>query len=180
MRISKYLFLLSISLAVSNITCKNSNGPLDMPIGGITQTLRDSSGYFIIVSVDPNDWKLNLSPQPSFTIEQNGKFSTFITPAYPNPSSDSISVMFSLSVATKVSFKIIDGNGNVVRTLMDGDFTAGYYRVDWRLNDQSGNRVKAGLYRCTYSWKARVFAAGSNYSQNADVAVSGVGDIQVN
>ena len=62
---------------------------------------------------------------------------------------------------------------------MNGNYSAGYYRAVWKLNDDAGNKLKAGLYRCVYSWNALVFPIGS-HSPTANVNVSGYGDIQVN
>lgn len=158
----------------------SSTGPSGEESGTtITHTLRDSSGGPVVVSVDPDDWNLEMAPTPPFTIQKTGAFSTYITPAYPNPGSDSVSILFSLSVATTVTFKIFDSNQNVVNVLIDGEHPAGFYRLDWRLDDQSGIKVAPGFYHCTYAWNAEVFRQGSNYADSLHVSVSGSGDIEV-
>jgi hypothetical protein len=180
MKITLTLFFSVSIFSCCFVSCKKAAGPSTAGSSTIiTHTLRDSSGSPVVISTDPDDWNLNLTPTPSFTIQETGSFATFITPAYPNPSSDSVSIVFSLSVATTVTFKIFDSNQNLVNVLIDGNHPAGYYLVNWRLDDQLGNNVAPGFYHCTYTWNARVFRQGSNYMDYSDVAVSGSGDIEV-
>ncbi len=166
-------------LLILTNSCSNSTEPIKLNFDTITRTTLDRYGHMVIIYADPTDWLINLTPQPDFIIDDSGQFSTFITPAYPNPSTDSIRIKFSLSLETNVHFEIIDENRNLVKTLMDESQHAGYYTVTWNLDDNNGSRVKTGFYRCNYSWEAVVFEKGSNQTHSQIVQVTGYGDIQV-
>lgn len=82
----------------------------------------------------------------AFQLEQN----------YPNPfSSEAISrlagnpgtvISFSLPVSGEVTVNIYDETGQLVRTLVDGERTAGRHNVHWDGRNRFGNTVAAGIY----------------------------------
>ena len=178
-----HLVVISVSITcavLSFIGCKNSVEPPRNPTPGITVTQRDGSGGYKVLSVDTADWRLNPQPKPDFQFEQTGPLSTYISPAFPNPSSDSVSIQFSLSSGGSVTFRIFDADSNLVRDLFEQDLGAGFCRVNWNLKDDTGTRVKPGFYLCVYFWPARLYKVGTNHSQYLDVGIFGSGDIQVN
>jgi hypothetical protein len=72
--------------------------------------------------------------------------------SYPNPLSaaasadDATTIRFALPKPETVSIKIYDVLGRLVKTLQQQNLPAGYHRLFWRGDDQSGARVGAGVY----------------------------------
>ena len=60
---------------------------------------------------------------------------------FPNPVSNSSTILFSLAQAGKASMKIFDLNGRLVKTLADGEMTEGEHQIEWNAAD-----VNAGVY----------------------------------
>lgn len=100
---------------------------------GITFT--DASG--IVLSTDPDDW---CTPAIS---DLNA-----LPPAYPNPSLGPVTIRFTLGSSASVLIRIVDGNCNVVRELVNGVRAAGQHQVVWDRKDDAGVDLPAGLYRC--------------------------------
>ncbi|MDP9119286.1 MAG: T9SS type A sorting domain-containing protein [Actinomycetota bacterium] len=67
-------------------------------------------------------------------------------PAWPNPSSGSTRLRFTLVAEEAVTLDVIDVAGRRVRRLAAGLRAAGAHDVTWDLHDQAGRRVRAGLY----------------------------------
>ena len=66
--------------------------------------------------------------------------------AYPNPSSSSATITYSIGKTGKVSLKIFDIMGRIIKTLVNGEVTAGIYNIQWNVNDEKGIAVPAGIY----------------------------------
>jgi hypothetical protein len=66
--------------------------------------------------------------------------------ATPNPFRDGTAVSFTLSRPTTVSLAVFDTAGRRVRTLVEGERTAGTQEAHWDGRDASGSRVAAGVY----------------------------------
>ncbi|HTP81210.1 MAG TPA: phospholipase D-like domain-containing protein [Bacteroidota bacterium] len=67
---------------------------------------------------------------------------------YPNPFNPATVISFQLPVSSAVSLKIYDILGRQVESLVEGNFSAGYYRVSWNASSQSSGvyfyRLMAG------------------------------------
>ena len=74
-----------------------------------------------------------------YTLEQN----------YPNPFNPETSIKFALKEAGKVSLKIYDLQGRLVRILVDEHKPAGSYVAMWNGNDERGVRIASGIYLFT-------------------------------
>jgi len=90
---------------------------------------------------DPNDWIVNPGPfytTPSGTIE----------PPCDNPVlADQIAeIRFFLTEPGAVCIYLINSDGDRVRRLVDGDFSAGFYTIFWDRLDDAGVEVPEGLY----------------------------------
>jgi hypothetical protein len=57
-------------------------------------------------------------------------------------------ISFSLPASGKVSVKIYDANGALVRTLEQGMRPAGVHSLNWDWRDASGSRLASGVYFC--------------------------------
>ena len=66
--------------------------------------------------------------------------------AWPNPSSQSTRLRFTLADAQDVSLDVIDVAGRRVRALARGHRAAGSHDLSWDLAGDGGRRVPAGLY----------------------------------
>jgi flagellar hook assembly protein FlgD len=67
---------------------------------------------------------------------------------YPNPFREFTSFQFRIPVAQPVTLGIFNELGQKVTTVTDMPFEAGIHSVFWRGTDDSGFRVKPGLYFC--------------------------------
>lgn len=73
----------------------------------------------------------------SFKLEQN----------YPNPFNPSTTIPFSLPGNEKISLKIYNSLGQVVKTLIDNqEYTLGSFSVTWDGTDNNRNVVPSGVY----------------------------------
>lgn len=64
----------------------------------------------------------------------------------PNPVQAWTRIEFTLPSASTVELGLYDVSGRLVAQLAGGEHAAGPHAVDWQLVDQSGSRVKAGMY----------------------------------
>ena len=77
----------------------------------------------------------------SFSLKQN----------YPNSFRAKTDIQFILPKSTQVSIKIYDVAGRLVKTLVDGEKSAGSHKAYWDGTDQHAQRVSTGIYFCKFS-----------------------------
>jgi hypothetical protein len=65
---------------------------------------------------------------------------------YPNPFNPSTSIEFSLPARERVSLKVFDVSGRLVRTLVDGHLPDGAHRFTWNGRNERGASVASGVY----------------------------------
>ncbi|MGH7452588.1 MAG: FlgD immunoglobulin-like domain containing protein [bacterium] len=72
---------------------------------------------------------------------------------YPNPFSgngifgrSNTLIAFSLPAASQVTVNIYNETGQLVRTLVDGEMTAGRHGIYWNGKNQSGSSIASGIY----------------------------------
>jgi photosystem II stability/assembly factor-like uncharacterized protein len=65
---------------------------------------------------------------------------------FPNPFSRSTTITYSIPQPGKVSLKIYDVIGRPIKTLVNGEVAAGTYNIQWKMNDEKGKAVPAGIY----------------------------------
>ena len=65
---------------------------------------------------------------------------------YPNPVSNSTTILFSIDQARKVSLKIFDLNGKLVAILANEEMQAGVHEIKWNTNDANNKLVSSGTY----------------------------------
>jgi predicted outer membrane repeat protein len=73
-------------------------------------------------------------------------YETAFRGAYPNPFNPEVTLAFELDRARRVSVKVYDVAGRLVRTLVDGRRAAGPHRVVWDGLDSSGRMGASGVY----------------------------------
>ena len=91
--------------------------------------------------IDDND--ITQIPE-EFILEQN----------YPNPFNPTTTISFDLSNSMNVSLSIFNVNGQLVRSLIDNNYSANHHTVTWNGKNNLGKNVPAGLYFYTLSGNA--------------------------
>ncbi len=71
---------------------------------------------------------------------------TAISTPYPNPTTTSAAIPFSLANAGTASIQVFDLSGRTVATPASGNFAAGQHTVNWNLTDASGAALPNGFY----------------------------------
>ena len=82
-----------------------------------------------------------------------------ITPEFPNPARDSVTISYALPMYSLVKFRVINRYGQKVFTLARYE-NPGYRSVAWYLQDSNGHRVGSDIYRAT--WRLIPFTRGSS------------------
>ena len=77
-----------------------------------------------------------LSLPAEYTLDQN----------YPNPFNPVTTIRFGLPEASEVRLNIYNTRGQLVRTLANGSFEAGYHTIRWDAANQTGAKVSSGIY----------------------------------
>ena len=72
-----------------------------------------------------------------------------ISPQFPNPVKDSVTIRYSLPVYSVVKFRVMNRYGEKVFTLVKYE-NAGYRSIVWYLKDSQGHRVGSDIYRATF------------------------------
>ena len=82
----------------------------------------------------------NNDPLPTrFSLHQN----------YPNPFNPVTTIRFDLPEDTMVNVTVYDMIGRVVKTLLNGQHTAGYKSIQWNASNNRDQTASAGLYLYT-------------------------------
>ena len=124
------------TLALSVSGCEdNPSAPsgVECWFSGITET--DEEGN--ILSEDTDDWCYG------------GGIDSYMLFGYPNPGSEIIMIAYCIPASGPVRIRIMAPGCIPVRTLLDtevGGWASGH--VVWNFIDESGARVRPGIYRC--------------------------------
>ncbi|HSG29350.1 MAG TPA: PKD domain-containing protein, partial [Candidatus Krumholzibacterium sp.] len=70
----------------------------------------------------------------------------YLAQNHPNPFNPSTTIRFGLSRDSRVSLKIFDTTGRLVRVIVDGSLPAGHYRENWDGLNSRGVPVSSGIY----------------------------------
>ncbi len=107
-----------------------------MALGSITLTNANNAGSTYDMFVGKLDYVTGINESSNF-INEN---------IFPNPVSKSTIISFSLSQAERVSVKIFDMTGRLVKTLANAEMNEGNHQLEWNATDEKGNAVGAGIY----------------------------------
>ena len=161
-----------VSGETANITATTLTGTLDTrillypPNGGapLVNTTADNviqplsvTGNYRIVIEDSNDlkigtYRLTLTGAggtvdvPETPFEIPGGRRALLMPAAPSPFRESTRLAFHLRRETRVSLRVFDTSGALVRTLVQGPLAAGRHEAAWDGRDQRGGAVATGAY----------------------------------
>jgi hypothetical protein len=145
--------------------CKNSTTLLEevSEFKGITVT--DTLGNVLIL--DSDDWNGNTKHNPQFPR------TTGFEPAFPNSTTDSITIRFSIAKVYNLKVWIIDTNiKELIVFYNNSALNAGTYDIKWDLKDKNDIKLSSGIYRCLYTI--------SEIDSINTIAIEGHGDIQIN
>ena len=78
-------------------------------------------------------------------------------PNHPNPFNPSTAIVYDVAKKERVSLRIYDVGGRLIRTLLDDNKPTGRYEVVWDGRNDSGEAVSSGVYFVTL--RAGVFSA---------------------
>ncbi len=67
---------------------------------------------------------------------------------YPNPFNPETTVSFTLPQDGKVSIKVFNVRGQLVKTLVDNNLNAGKHEIVWNGRDEENRQVGSGIYFC--------------------------------
>ena len=81
------------------------------------------------------------SPSNSIIETNTYKFS-----AYPNPFSSATTISFSLAQSQKVSLKIFDMTGRLVKIVANEEMQTGVHEIKWNVSNATGKSVPSGIY----------------------------------
>jgi hypothetical protein len=115
------------------IGCKNNRqNSEDCQFTGVLRT--DSIGNVLLTADLDNDWCIYGSALRLF-------------PAFPNPTSDSTKIRFTVFDNERVIMKIVSPCcGETL--LVDSVYLAGDHYFTWRLNEANNEILESGIYRC--------------------------------
>lgn len=89
---------------------------------------------------------------PAAVIEDNDYQEEIVTigfgPISPNPFTGSTVISYAVPAASHVSLSIYNVNGQLVKTVVEGNVEAGAHRATWDGTDNRGSRVARGIYFC--------------------------------
>jgi hypothetical protein len=71
---------------------------------------------------------------------------SILNPAYPNPFGQATTISFNLPSDGYASLKIYNVLGQVIKTVTQGQKSAGLHKVTWNGDDESGRKVANGIY----------------------------------
>ncbi|GAH71321.1 unnamed protein product, partial [marine sediment metagenome] len=66
----------------------------------------------------------------------------------PNPTHSRVTIQYNLPTNSKVSVRILDITGRVIKTIYEGDKKAGNYKFVWDGTTDKGVKVPSGSYFC--------------------------------
>ncbi|HEU4363873.1 MAG TPA: FlgD immunoglobulin-like domain containing protein [Candidatus Krumholzibacteria bacterium] len=67
---------------------------------------------------------------------------------YPNPFNPATTIAYETRAFARVTLRVYDVSGALVRTLVDGTMPAGAHRAAWDGSDDAGRAVASGVYLC--------------------------------
>ena len=102
---------------------------------------------FSLVVFDQNGSRVDATVNTSRTVDAAEVPAEYqLETNYPNPFNPSTQIRYGLPVTSRVSIRIFDATGRIVRNLVDRQDAAGTYTVTWNGETDSGVSLASGLY----------------------------------
>ena len=95
-----------------------------------------------------SDRLMNYQPAAVSTVatDADGLLRPFLYQSVPNPFNETTTISFSIPQKSKVSLKLFDVQGRLIRNLVDGMEPAGIHPVVWDRRGNDGHMVASGVY----------------------------------
>ena len=110
----------------------------------------DYSGDISITSNDANQSEVLIAVTGAgVTVGNNLELIPTVTELsgnYPNPFNPSTIIKFSLKADSKVVLDIFNIKGQIVKTLINDQLSAGYHNLVWNGKDSNSKNVSSGIY----------------------------------
>lgn len=102
----------------------------------------------IVSAIDIYAQRVSSTGQVGSTVDVSDDFldGLRLLPPQPNPAHGQVNIHYSLSFPSRVSLKLYDAAGRLVRTLEDGSALPGRHEVWWDGRDNHGTEVGGGIY----------------------------------
>jgi flagellar hook assembly protein FlgD len=71
---------------------------------------------------------------------------TSLASAYPNPMNPTATIRYTVGVPGKVTLRVFDVTGRVIKTLVEETKTTGAYAVVWDGTNDRGEKVASGVF----------------------------------
>ncbi|MCF7810017.1 S8 family serine peptidase [bacterium] len=88
-------------------------------------------------------FNLTIRPLSANSDEQLLPTEIALGPAYPNPFNASVTLDFALPEAGRVVMDVFNINGNLIKTITNDEYNAGYHQIVW-----NGKDIATGIYLC--------------------------------
>ena len=131
------------------------------PVDGAMRTMWWGFSFMYVRDINPSaplvrnrlfqevmEWMQNYVNSNTTGDETPGVFSYHLDQNYPNPFNPSTRIIFGLKDAGRVSIRIYDTAGRLVRNLIDERRLPGDYEELWDGRDDKGLEVASGVYFC--------------------------------
>jgi predicted outer membrane repeat protein len=109
-----------------------------------------SASYYKVAAIDINGnesgFALLRPDDVTGTEKPKTPRATYLAQNYPNPFNPVTKIAFGLSAAGRISLRIYDAAGRLVRVLIEGDRPAGNYEAIWDGRSAAGRAVASGIY----------------------------------
>lgn len=107
--------------------------------------------YLILDTVDPNSWSSwtaygRLGCANNAVDPREPATSLALREISPNPSFGRTNVFYQLPTGGNVTLRVHDLQGRIMRTLVDGELSAGQHHLVWDGRDDHGRPLSAGTY----------------------------------
>jgi hypothetical protein len=106
------------------------------------------TNYYILTALDLSGGKTQYGPVMAGMKGTLSRDGLMLLPNSPNPFSNETVIGYQTSGAQRVSLKIYNISGQLVRTLLDGQQFPGLYHQNWDGRDIQGHSVPNGIYIC--------------------------------
>jgi hypothetical protein len=118
--------------------------------------------YYYLRQIDLNGTAtrsstIEVALAPTAVLEQALPLNTTLAQNFPNPFNPETTIQFDLAAETTVSLRVYDMTGQVVRTLVSANRSAGTYTELWNGTNEQGVKVGSGVY--FYELKAGAFSS---------------------
>lgn len=142
----------SLNLLASEFLTVEANKTASLSVRWTPLAVGSDTVWVKISEVDPVDGDtLNNVALKVFSVvavEEKDKIPDimFLSQNYPNPAMNSTFIRFAIPTAGKVSLKIYDVTGKLVKTMIDGECKPGNYNLLWNGYDNHNKKVSNGIY----------------------------------